>query len=190
MRSNLGIRYAYSQPYHHRANGRVERAGQDLMERLRKLFVQEKVNWVEALPQVLDRYHDTPGRGGLSPYEILFGRSRPLAGRTYQPPVICEDACNFFTRMWEIDRKISLVLKEEHEKEAKRPNERMADPVSLPIGQKVWYRRPEGTGDKLDTRWIGPGVVKSRTGEYSYIFRNKTRSFSDSPACIPKIVLG
>ena len=116
MCANLGIRYAYSQPYHHRANGRVERAGQELMERLRKLFVQEKVNWVEALPQVLDRYHDTPGRGGLSPYEILFGRTRPLAGRSYQPPMICEDACVFFTRMWEIDRKVSLVLKEEHER--------------------------------------------------------------------------
>ena len=35
----MGIRQAFSQAYHHQANGRVERAGQQIMEILRKLFV-------------------------------------------------------------------------------------------------------------------------------------------------------
>ena len=64
--SELGIRIAYSQVYHHRSNGRAERAGLQLMDRIRKLQVEEGVNWVEALPQVLDRLHDTPGEGGLA----------------------------------------------------------------------------------------------------------------------------
>ena len=51
--SLLGIRQAYSQAYHHQANGRVERAGQQIMEILRKLHADEKVNWVEALPRVV-----------------------------------------------------------------------------------------------------------------------------------------
>jgi hypothetical protein len=34
----MGIRQAYSQAYHHQANGRVERAGQQVMEILRKLY--------------------------------------------------------------------------------------------------------------------------------------------------------
>ena len=55
--------------------------GQQFMERLRKLQIDEK-NWVEALPQVLDRHHDTPGESGLSSYEFIssIAMARP---RTY-----------------------------------------------------------------------------------------------------------
>jgi len=125
MCSLLGIRQAYSQAYHHQANGRVERAGQQLLELLRKLSAESRVNWVEALPQVVDRLHDVKGEGGLSPYEILFGRERPMA--------VC-------------------VLK---------------------VGDQVWYKRPENSGEKLDSRWIGPGVVKAREGKRSYLIKIK-----------------
>ena len=57
----LGIRHAMSHAYHHRANGRAERGGQQLFERLRRLQIEGEFSWVEALPQVLDRLHDTPG---------------------------------------------------------------------------------------------------------------------------------
>jgi len=80
----LGIRLAYAQAYHHQANGRVKRAGQQVMEVLRKLQVEEKINWVEALPQVIDRIHDVKGDSGLSPCEIFFGRPRPLAEIPYK----------------------------------------------------------------------------------------------------------
>ena len=50
---------------------------------------------VEAIPQVLDRIHDTVGEAGYSPYEILFGRERPLAGLPYEPEHECEDAVSF-----------------------------------------------------------------------------------------------
>ena len=74
MCAKLGIRQAFSQAYHHQANGRAEVAGQQIMELLRKLNAKEAINWVEALPQVLDRYHDMPGVSGYSPYQILLGR--------------------------------------------------------------------------------------------------------------------
>ena len=54
------------------------------------------MTWVDVLPQILDRIHDTPEEAGLSPYQILFGRERPLAGVPYKPPVECEDALAFF----------------------------------------------------------------------------------------------
>ena len=38
----------------------------------------------------------------------------------------------------------------------------------LQVGQTVWYRRKEGSGNKLDTRWVGPCVVVAREGEFSY----------------------
>ena len=86
MCAELGIRHTYSQAYHHRANGRVEMAGQQIKEYLRKILTEEKHRtWVDALPQALDRLHDAKGQCGLSPYEILFGRSRPLGNIPYEP---------------------------------------------------------------------------------------------------------
>ena len=74
----LGIRCAYSQAYHHRANGRAERAGQQIFERLRHEKLDHGLTWVDVLPQILDRIHDTPGEAGLSPYQILLGGKGPL----------------------------------------------------------------------------------------------------------------
>jgi hypothetical protein len=39
----MGIRIAYSQAYHHQSNGRAEVAGQQLRERLRKLYISENL---------------------------------------------------------------------------------------------------------------------------------------------------
>ena len=44
MNAVLGMRQAYSQAYHHQANGRAEMAGQQIMERLRKIQIQDKIN--------------------------------------------------------------------------------------------------------------------------------------------------
>jgi hypothetical protein len=96
MNANLGIRQAYAIAKHHQANGKAKMAGQQIMERLRKIQIQDKINWVGSLPAVLDRIHDIPGETGLSPYQILFGRDRPLINIPYQPPRECEDAQQFF----------------------------------------------------------------------------------------------
>jgi hypothetical protein len=171
--SVLGIRQAFSQAYHHQANGRAERAGQQIMEILRKLHTDEKINWVEALPQVVDRIHDVKGESGLSPYQILFGRERPLSGVPYEPPKECEDALQFFRKMQDIDKKVSEALNRQHEIQAKRVNLSRKEMEPIEIGTQVWYKRPENSGEKLDTRWIGPGLVKSREGARSYVFEIK-----------------
>ena len=41
-------------------------------------------------------------------------------------------------------------------------------PKTFVPGEKVWYRRPENSGGPVDSRWLGPAVVISREGEYSY----------------------
>ena len=42
-----------------------------------------------------------PGVSGLSPYEIVYGRRRPLAGLPNEVPRVCEDAVEFFKKMEE-----------------------------------------------------------------------------------------
>jgi hypothetical protein len=184
MCARLGIRHAQAQAYNHRANGRAEVAGQQLMEILRKIHISENINWVEALPIALDRTHDVRGVSGLSPYEILFGRERPLANAPYSPDRECEDATDFFNRMRERDEKVAQVINERHKKEMEELNKARRVQKPLVPGDKVWYRRPENTGGKMDTRWIGPARVVAREGEESYeielldgVFKKAPRRF-------------
>ena len=60
MCAHFCITHIYSQPYHHQANGRVERAGQQLIEVLRKLTTESDQGWVNILPRALNMFHDCP----------------------------------------------------------------------------------------------------------------------------------
>ena len=122
---------------------------------------------------MVDRIHDVKGESGYSPFEILFGRERPLAGRPYTPPRECEDAQQFFKRMAEIDRKVADTLNRTHEQQAQRVNRDRKEMEPLKVGDVIWYKRPENSGEKLDSRWIGPGIIKAREGERSYIIEIK-----------------
>ena len=150
---------AYSQAYHHQGNGRAEVAGKHVLDRLRLCNQDTGENWVSLLPHVIDTIHDTVGEGGYSPYQIVFGRDRPMSGLLYQPPTRAEDARFFFKRMENLRRKVSEVLNKKHEKMphfSSQP-ERIFKP-----GDLIWYYRPPPTGDKLDSKWLGPGVVVRR----------------------------
>ena len=143
MCAHLGIRSAYAQAYHHQANGRAKVAGQQVMRVLRKLIADKDITgaitWVELLPRALRHIHDMPGEAGLSPYEIVFGRQRPLQGLAYRPEREAEDATQWFTKMAAIDEKISIVANEEHAKRMESINKRRREPPQFKIGDKVWY---------------------------------------------------
>ena len=64
-----------------------------------------------------------------------------------------------------IDEKVVQMMEELHEREAQYFNKGKSRPEIFTIGQKVWYRRPEGSGEKLDGRWLGPALVSNRVGE-------------------------
>ena len=168
-----GVRVAYSQAYHHQANGRVESAGQQVMKKLTKLVVdpsEPKYSWVELLPKALRHLHDTPGECGLSPYEIVFGRHRPMAGLPYRPLREAEDARVFIEKMGEQDSVVAQRLNAIQERRAKGANANRRDHPPLKVGSKVWYRpEPQPGRDKLEPRWKGPGTVLRRVGAHSYV---------------------
>ena len=37
------------------------------------------------------------------------------------------------------------------------------------VGDLIWYRRPEKSGHKLDTRWLRKAMVTARESESSYV---------------------
>lgn len=168
MCSRLGVNHVFSPPYHHQANGKAEMAGQQIQEFLRKLYNADGINWVEALPKTLDCIHDMRGPLGYSPYEILFGRERPLTGMPYPAPRYAEDAHEFFERMKNLDDEIAQKWRVHHAKMQMKANTDLKEPPVFKNGQVVWYRRPEKSGHKLDTRWVGPCKIKERMGERTY----------------------
>ena len=174
MCARLGIRQAYSQAYRPQANGRAEVAGKALIDILRKLSAEENLNLAEALPRVLKLYHDAPGASGLSPFQIIFGRDRNLAGAPYSEERECEGAKVFFDRMEDLDKKVAKCLNEEHKKIVERINAKLTKPQPYQVGDWVWVLRPKGGKlSKLDTWWVGPAQVVRRTGELSYQVRVK-----------------
>ena len=169
MCARLGIRQAYSQAYHHQANGRAEVAGKTIQALLRKVWNEDHINWVQALPRVLRIYHDLPGESGLCPFQLMFGRERNLAGLPYEPVKECQAATEFFDRMEEIDRVVAQRLNAKHRTQVARENATRSDPLEYQIGQWVWVLRPRTSKvSKLDTWWVGPVKVLSRTGAASY----------------------
>ena len=136
-----GVRVAYGQAYHHQANGRAEAAGQQIQRKLAKLVLdieEEKANWVELLPKALRLIHDVPGETGLSPYEVVFGRHRPLAGIPYQPLREAPDAANFLEERARIHAKMAKLWNYMHQKRAETTNARRREPPALKVGSNVW----------------------------------------------------
>ena len=155
--ARLGARMAFSQEHRPQANGRAEVAGKTLITTLRKLHFEERVNWVEALPHALRLIHDRVGEGGMSPYQVVFGRDRNLAGLPYTPLHCCEDAAEFVERMGELEKSVAGILNKVHEAAQRDVNRgrRAKDPPL--VGDWVWVLRPKGVGGcKISSWWLGP----------------------------------
>ena len=84
------------------------------------------------------------------------------------------------------DRRVAEALAETHEKNATRINVKRKNFDIFPEGSLVWYKRPEGSGNKLDSRWLGPAEVLRRQGENSYEIRTGQNSRIMAPASFLK----
>ena len=148
------------------------------MKKLTKMVkdpLEPGVSWVELLPKALRHLHDTPGEAGLSPYEVVFGRHRPMAGLPYKPVREAEDAMAFMRKMKEQDEAVAKRLNDIQLKRAVSTNASRREPPPLKVGSKVWYHpEPQPGRDKLEPRWKGRGIVLRRVGAHSYVVQLKT----------------
>jgi hypothetical protein len=168
----LGIRVAYSQAHRPQANGRAEVCGRVLQLALRKMHCQDGVNWVEALPRALRFQHDAVGEFGVSPYELVFGRERGLAGIPWQPIRECAETGDFLHQMEAMDKKIAQAMNEAHQKVQTRVNAKRKPKAPFEDGSWVWLLSPRKVGgNKIERWWRGPFQVVQRVGESSFQIR-------------------
>ena len=172
MCARLGVRVAFSQAHRTQANDRADVCGRVLHLSLRKMHLQEGINWVEALPRALRFQHDLVGEFGVSAYELVFGRERNLVGIPWEPVRECTEAADFFKHMDAIDEKVAHALNEAHQKAQKRINAKRHPKASFDDGSWVWLLSPRKVGgQKIERWWKGPFQVVQRVGEASYQIR-------------------
>ena len=104
---------------------------------LRNFHAEEEINWLEALPRALLYLHDRVGEGGLSPYRILMGRERPLAGIPNTPERECLEAQDYFDQNAEIDQMVADNLDGEHFMAQYRHNSRLKGRPEFRVGDLV-----------------------------------------------------
>ena len=174
MCARLGVKHSYSQVYRTQANGRAEGAGKQIISILRKMHAESEINWVEALPRALMLHHDTPTVNGISPYQMVFGRDRNLAGLPYSEKRECEDARVFMDRQKEIDRVLSDKMNRLHEENSARYNSHRRERRNFTVGQQVWVIKPKQVGGhKISKWWVGPFKIIRRVGRDVFILEVK-----------------
>ena len=173
MCGRLGVRVAFSQIYRPQSNGRAEVAGRVVMDVLRKVLLVGNYSWVEVLPRVLRVLHDTPDPATkMTPYEVVFGRPRAMAGLPWTPQQASDDAEAHFSRMADIDKMVAEMVNATHRRQADEINKRRRARPEYTPGEWVWYRRPLSiTGAKLRSWWLGPFKLVERMGAQSYMLR-------------------
>ena len=151
--ARLGVRQAFSQTYRPQANGRAEVAGRTVITTLRKLHTDHEINWVEGLPRALRLRHDLPNpETGLSPYQLLFGRERPLGSLPYSIPRANPDAEEFLDGIKKIDEFVLGVLHKNLQDEEAKINRSRPLRDNFKVNDWVWVQKPTAfVGPKMQT---------------------------------------
>ena len=141
---------------------------------LRKIHASKAFSWVDALPRATRWVNDAPGPSGLSPYQLVFGRPRPMCGIPRPIPAGAERAASFFSRLEELQKKVSDQMNALHKRRAEQFAVRAREPEIYTVGMKVWVLRPRSQfTPKLLSWWLGPCPLVGRVGERSYVVEVK-----------------
>jgi hypothetical protein len=97
-----------------------------------------------------------------------------MVGVPYPVERQAQDALLFLERQKAMDKKVADLLNARHEREAAVENAKRRQVTVFIPGDKVWYLRPRSLGtNKTQSWWLGPCLVKARTGLASYVIQER-----------------
>ena len=167
----LGIRQIFSTPYHHQANGMVERLHKTLLNMLRVHIDDSQKDWDEYLAGVLFAYRTSVHSvHGKSPFEVLQIRTPRMPMDTMYPTKVDEYACEkIMEKMTIVRSQVREKLKKsESQRKMKYDNNKNVKVVDFSIGQLVYWKKPFnkiGLSPKLGRKWTGPFRVTDKISD-------------------------
>ena len=174
----IGVRQAFSSPYHPQANGLVERMNGTIKHMLRKVSEEKPKDWDRYLPSVLFAYREIPQETtGFSPFELVYGRTPrgPLAilKDIYSDADIEEETKTAYQYVINLEKRIveSCLLAAKNTEEQMEIQAQYADKTarlrSLKAGDWVLILLPI-TKNKLLMEWKGPFQVLDKMSTTNY----------------------
>lgn len=179
----LGITMRFSTPEHPQSNGIVERWNGTFKAMLRHVVDAHDRDWDRYIPCLLWAYREVPhGITGVSPFELMYGR-QPLGplcilqktwtGEWTPPTGLNKPAAEYLLNLRERMSKAALVVDDRscamQEAYANKYNLR-AKKKEFKVGDQVLVCET-GLVGKLQPKWVGPGIVKEKKREDSYIIQ-------------------
>ena len=124
--SEIGTRSTMCLVGRHQGNGKAENAGKQLRGAVAKALTLNKgTNWVDVMPAVVGAWHQTTGRSGYRPNEILFGKHNPTKGAPLaEPKGVAQDAAHYFQRREDLIALVRRAMIHVQETMAHKYNER------------------------------------------------------------------
>lgn len=150
----LGVNWKLHCAYRPQSSGQVERINRTIKETITKLSLETGVaDWIALLPYALFRVRNTPNFLNVTPFEILYGTTPPLASMhlpTFEH--VTNQALLSRLKALEITQRTlwkSLA-------DAYRPGD-LQVPHRFQVGDSVYVRRHRA--GNLEPRWKGPYIV-------------------------------
>lgn len=161
------IKLCYSSPYHHSANGLIERQFRTIRDAIQTSLKDKTYrNWTELLPSVEFMLNATiQSTIGVSPAEVVYGK------RIFKEWFDEENDGNSILEFMSTQETKRNVIKEEIEKNSAKIkyNNDSRTNREFKIGDKVLVKKDIKT--KEDDRYVGPGEIIEKRHDRSYIVR-------------------
>ena len=167
-----GIQKRTSVSYRPQSNSPVERFNRTLISGLKKRLIQYGHSWVSHLPYVEWSYNNSPRHNTkMTPYFLVYGREAPLPLHAEPKPDSSVKDPNSKRFLEEVKRRTKEITDEARKRiEAKSAKDveaynKKAKHDPLVPGEMVYERVPDGTRDKLQSKWSGLlKVLRRRSG--------------------------
>ena len=171
-----GVDLKLTSPYHHAANGRVERLNQTIVRSLKKMLSGALATWDTILPLVTHYYNiSVRTLTKSSPYSLMFTREHNIG--TDEPVSQWKPAHQDLKQWIEQHQKRVLqdiyptvddMVQNTRAKQAKKADDKHRPQQQLEVGVTVMARNLT-KASKHEQDWLGPYKVKEVTSTGSYI---------------------